>query len=144
MWSSCFIYVFCIYFHIRWCSCRLTLTRQVSRVKEELPTVAEHLSSPLVFSGVRVAQYLGFSVMFCISLLSLCPFYFGHYCLSFVLPNQITHCVSCGHYCLSFVLPYQITPLVSCGHYCLSFVLPYQITPLVYCGHYCLSFVLPY
>jgi hypothetical protein len=25
--------------------------------------------------------------------------------------------VSCGHYCLSFVLPYQITSLVSCGHY---------------------------
>jgi hypothetical protein len=43
-----------IKFHIRWCSCHLTVTRRVSRVKQELLALPEHLSSPQVFSGFAV------------------------------------------------------------------------------------------
>ena len=42
-------------FYIRWCSCRLTVTRQVSQVEQELSTLYEQLSS-LSFFGVRVAR----------------------------------------------------------------------------------------
>ena len=67
-----FIYVICIYlcylylftyigvqhdFNITWCSCRLTVTR-VSHVEDELLTLPEHLSSPPVFSEVRVVGSL--------------------------------------------------------------------------------------
>jgi len=63
-------------------------------VEQELLTLPEHLSSPLVFSGVHVAQSLVFYVEFCRSLhmffffLSLC-------CLSFFdLRLLIAHLVS--------------------------------------------------
>jgi hypothetical protein len=39
------------YFHIRWCSCRLTVTQRVLLVEQNLLTHPEHLSSPSVFSG---------------------------------------------------------------------------------------------
>ena len=61
-------------FHIRWCSCRLTVTLWVSHVEQELLTFLEHLTSPLVFSGVCVAWYLVFCVMFCRSLFVLLSF----------------------------------------------------------------------
>ena len=48
-------------------------------MKQELLTLQEHLSSPHVFSGVRVAQSLAFFVVFC---RSLCVLF-----LSFLLPN---------------------------------------------------------
>ena len=48
-------------------------------MKQELLTLPEHLSSPQVFSGVRVAQSLAFFVVFCRSLFVLF--------LSFLLPN---------------------------------------------------------
>ena len=51
---------------IGWCSCRLTVTRQVSLVEQELPlSPTEHLSSS------PVAQSLSFCVMVCGSLLVL-------------------------------------------------------------------------
>jgi hypothetical protein len=34
------------------------LTRRVSLVEQELPTLPEHLSSPPIFSGVRVTRSL--------------------------------------------------------------------------------------
>jgi hypothetical protein len=58
----------------------------------ELPTLPEHLSSPLVFSGVRIIQSLFLRVMFVDRCLS---FFFGSLC------------------CLSFDLGILITPLVS-------------------------------
>jgi len=71
--GSCFIYVSCIFTytgvqpncHIGWC--RLTVTRQVSLVEQELLTLP-NLSSPSDFSGVRFARSLVFCVMFCRSL----------------------------------------------------------------------------
>ena len=40
------------------------LTQRLPRVEQELPTLPEHLSSPLVFSGVRVTRSLVLCVCF--------------------------------------------------------------------------------
>ena len=85
--GSCFINVF-VYlfthtgvqhgFHVKWCLCRLSVTRWVSLVEQELLTLPEHLSSPPVFNRVRVARSLVLCVMFCRSLFVICSFSFGH------------------------------------------------------------------
>ena len=51
--------------HIRWCYCRLIVTRRVSVVEQELKTLPEHLISHSVFSGAPVAQSLIFYIVFC-------------------------------------------------------------------------------
>jgi hypothetical protein len=53
------------------------LTRRVSLVEQELLTLSEHLSSPPVFSGVRVTRSLVLYVCFVDHCLSFCAFYFG-------------------------------------------------------------------
>ena len=47
------------------------LTQQVPLVEQEIPTLPEHPSTPLVFSGVRVTRSLVLCVMFCRSLFVL-------------------------------------------------------------------------
>jgi hypothetical protein len=54
------------------------LTRRVSLVEQELPTLPEHLSSSTVFSGVRVTRSLVLCVCFVGRCLFFCTFYFGH------------------------------------------------------------------
>jgi hypothetical protein len=54
------------------------LTRRVPLVKQELPTLPGHLSSPLVFSGVRVTRSLVLYVCFVDRCLSFWTFSFGH------------------------------------------------------------------
>jgi len=54
------------------------LTRRVSLVEQELPTLPEHVSSPPVFSGVRVIRSLVSYVYFVDRCLSFCTFSFGH------------------------------------------------------------------
>jgi hypothetical protein len=54
------------------------LTRWVPLVKQELLTFPEHLSSPPVFSGVRVTRSLVLYVCFVDHCLSFCTFSFGH------------------------------------------------------------------
>ena len=93
--GSCFIYLYLFTytgvqhdFHIRWCSCRLSLTvgRRVSLVEQELLTLPEQQSSPPVFSGVRVARAIVFCVVFCRSLfVLLSSFLWSLSCLSFDL-----------------------------------------------------------
>jgi hypothetical protein len=61
-------------------SCRLTVTRWVSLVEQEVLTLPRHLSSLHVFSEVRVARSLVFCVVFCKSLFVL--FSFDH-CIVF-------------------------------------------------------------
>jgi len=74
---------------------RLTAKRRVSLEEQELLTLPEHLSSPPIFSGVRVAQSLGFCVLYCRSIFVLfilviyivCPLIYGFLlplCLSLV------------------------------------------------------------
>jgi hypothetical protein len=59
-------------------SCRLTVTRRVSLMEQELLILLEHICSPPVFSGVRVNRSLVLYVMFCRSLLVILSFSFGH------------------------------------------------------------------
>jgi hypothetical protein len=54
------------------------LTQQVPLVEQELLTLPEHLSSPPVFSGVRVTRSLVLYVCFVDRCLSFCTFSFGH------------------------------------------------------------------
>ena len=54
------------------------LTRRLSLVEHELLTLPEHLSSPPVFSGVRVTRSLVLCVCFVDRYLSFCTFSFGH------------------------------------------------------------------
>ena len=54
------------------------LTRRVSLVEQELLTIPEHMSSPPVFSGVRVTRSLILYVCFVDRCLSFCTFSFGN------------------------------------------------------------------
>jgi len=54
------------------------VTQRVSLVEQELITLPEHLSSPLVFSGVCVTRSLVVYVCFVDRCLSFCTFSFGH------------------------------------------------------------------
>jgi len=65
-------------FHIKWCSCRLTVTRRVSHLEQELLTRPEHLSSPPVFNEVRVARSLFSVYCFVDCCLSFCSFSLWH------------------------------------------------------------------
>jgi hypothetical protein len=70
----------------------IILTRRVSPVEQELLTLPEHLSSPPVFSGVRVSRSLVLYVCFVDRCLSFCTFPFGH-------------CVVCSSSIYEFWLP---------------------------------------
>ena len=76
------------------------LTRRVSIVEQELLTLPEHLSSPPVFSRVRVTRSLVLYVCFVDRCLSFCTFFFDH-------------CVVCSSSIYGFWLPlwYLQTPL---------------------------------
>ena len=54
------------------------LTRRVSLVEQELLTLSQHMSSPPVFSGVRVTRSLVFCVVLCRSLFVLLYFFFWY------------------------------------------------------------------
>jgi hypothetical protein len=54
------------------------LTRRMSLVEKELLTLLEHMSSPPVFSGVRVTRSLVLYVCFVDRCLFFCTFSFGH------------------------------------------------------------------
>jgi hypothetical protein len=75
------------------------LTRRVSLVKQELLTLPEHMSSPPVFSGVRVTRSLVLYVCFLVRCLSFCTFSFDH-------------CVFCSSSIYGFWLPFGIFKLV--------------------------------
>jgi hypothetical protein len=61
------------------------LTRRISLVKQELLTLPEHLSSPLVFSGVHSSCYsiFSFMCMFCRSFFVLLYFFCWPLCCLF-------------------------------------------------------------
>ena len=73
-------------FNIRRCSSRLTVTKRMSLVEQELFIIPERMTSLSGFSGVRVAQFVVFCVVFCRSLfLFLSLFFCPLYCMSFEL-----------------------------------------------------------
>ena len=65
------------------------LTRQVPLVEQELLTLPEHLSSPPVFSGVRVTRSLVLCVCFVDLCLWFCTFSFSFLCCLFFFDIQI-------------------------------------------------------
>jgi hypothetical protein len=95
------------------------LTRRVSLVEHELPTLPEQLSSPPVFSGVRVTRSLVLYVCFVDRCLSFCVFLLA-IVLSVLL--SIGHCVVCSSVfwplcCLFFcLLAIVLCVLLSFGH----------------------------
>ena len=86
------------------------VTPRLSNVEHELTTLPEHLGSPPVFSGVRVARSFVLCVIFCRLLFVLCPFSFGH-CI--FCHSNFSHLVSLG-----FVLLCTITSLQSIRYIC--------------------------
>ena len=71
---------------------KLTVTWRFSVVKQELLTLPEHMNSPPVFSGVRVAR----SLVFCVCLVERCLsfFFWPLFCLSIDVRIMITPLVS--------------------------------------------------
>ena len=69
--------------------CVTRLTRRVPPVEQELLISSEHLSSPPVFSGVRVTLIFCFISMFCRSLFVLLYFFFWPLCCLFYFDIQI-------------------------------------------------------
>jgi hypothetical protein len=69
---------FILWFHHSWLISGFVtrLTRRMSLVEQELPTLPEHLSLPPVFSGVRVTRSLVLYVCFVDRCLSFCTFSF--------------------------------------------------------------------
>ena len=72
---------------VYWCVSRfpcqtmfVSFNRRVSLVEQELLTRPWHLSSPLVYSGLRVARSLVFCAVFCRSLLVLMSFFYWSLC----------------------------------------------------------------
>ena len=108
------------------------LTRRVSLVEQELPTLPEHLSLPPVFSGVRVTWSLVLYVCFVDRCLSFCTFSFGHcvVCSSLIygfwLPLwylQALHiyslwCRSCQMYNTSSIRELLILTINACDPFC--------------------------
>jgi len=76
------------------------LIRRVPVVEQELPTLPEHLSSPLVFSGVRVTRSLVLCVCFVDRCLSFCTFF--------------CHCVVCSSSIYRFWLPLWYLQTLRC------------------------------
>ena len=70
------------FYYLFWC--HLKVTRRVAIVEQELLTLPEHLRSPRLFCGVRVARSLVFCVVFCRSLIGIWFFLWPLYCLSVV------------------------------------------------------------
>ena len=65
---------------MRWCSCRLAVTRRVSHVEQELLTLPDHMSSPAVLSGFSDYSF-GIFKLFFIHLFKSCINTQGVWCV---------------------------------------------------------------
>ena len=86
------------------------------KVEQEIPTLPEHLSSPPVFSVVRVTRSLFLYVCFVDRCLSLCTFFCCPLCCLFffdirilITPQTLLVCMFCRSLCVLF--SYFICPL---------------------------------
>ena len=111
------------------------LTRWVPLVEQELLTLLEHLSSPLVFSGVRVTRSLVLCVMFCRSLFVLFLLAIVFSVLLWFTDSDYLPLVSFGHciVCSSLIYRFWLPPFgIFWSLCCLSFLdIQILITPLV-------------
>ena len=95
------------------------ITWRVQRMEQELPTLPEHLSSPAVFSGIRVARTFVFCAMFCRSLFLLFLLVIASSALQFTVsayPFDIFKLFSLT------LFPPMIIPLYSIQLYVITFV----------------------
>jgi hypothetical protein len=103
------------------------LTRRVPLVEQELLTLPEHMSSPLVFSEVRVTRSLVLYICFVDRCLSFCTFSFGQ-------------CVVCSSSIYGFWLSlwYLQTLLTvwSILYYCMEYIIVFKVwsRPICICG----------
>jgi hypothetical protein len=98
------------YIYINSCLCPLTVTRLILHVELKLPSRLEHLILPRCFSGVRVAPFLIFCVVFCGSMfVRLFPFLWSLCYLSFKLRFLITNLVSSNS---SYNIPVRMLTLL--------------------------------
>ena len=88
-------------------------------MEQELPTLAEHLSSPPVLSGVYVTRSFSFICIFCRSLFLLLFFFFWLLCCLFFFDIWI-----------------PITPLVSSNSSCLLATLHRPLNSTIYCFYH--------
>ena len=87
--------------------------------------IPEHLSSPPVFSGVRVARSLVFSVVFCKSFFVI--FFWPLYCLSsFELRLLINPLVYSDFFVISYRLSAPLICFLSNDRLTLTYLLPVQ------------------
>jgi hypothetical protein len=83
------------------------LTRRVPLVEHELLTLPEHLSSPTVFSGVRVTRSLTLCVCFVDRCLSFCVVFLWSLCCLFFFDIRIlitTLVFSSSSYTVTYIL----------------------------------------
>jgi hypothetical protein len=90
------------------------LTRRVPLVEQELLTLPEHLSSPPVFSGVRVTWSLVLCVCFADRCMSFCTFFFWPLCCLFFFDMQIL--VASLWYLQTLLIEYIKKSLLNCQH----------------------------
>jgi len=90
------------------------LTWQVPLVEQELLTLPEYLSSPPIFSGIRVTRSLVLCVCFVDRCLSFCLFSFGH-------------CFVCSSSIYRFCLPLWYLQTLHSKLYCEKLNFKFQI-----------------
>ena len=93
-------------------------------MEQELLTLPEHLSSPQVFSEIRVTRSLVLYVCFVDRRLSFCTFFFWPLCCLFFFDIRIL-----------------IAPLVSSNSSCINFNNQVFFSCLIVYGRFCYSFI---
>ena len=100
--------------------------RRVPHVEQELHTLTEHLSSPSVFSGVRVTRPLVLYVVFCRLLYVLFSFFFWPLCCLSSLRPLVTPLVSsnlsytyanCYVTKIKYIMHKVHSDICDCGHF---------------------------
>jgi len=93
------------------------LTRRVPLVEQELPTLPEHLSSPPVFSEVRVTRILVLCICFVDRCLSFCRFVLFVLTIVLSVLPLFDHCVVCSSID-GFLLPLWYLQTLLCTKIC--------------------------
>ena len=128
----CFLVAITIYYQAWHLLFYYRLTWRVPLMEKKLLILLEHLSSPLVFSGVRVTRSLVLCVCFCRSLFVLLYFFFWSLCCLFFFDLRIliTPLVSSNSSYLAIVMPESQNIIYNFANY--YFYHGYQLTTMYY------------
>jgi hypothetical protein len=110
-------------------------------VEQELLTLPEHLSSPTVFSGVRITRSLVLCVCFVDRCLTFCPFSFGHCVVRSSVSRLMITVVKdfIQKQIYVFVLFFLVLGILCCLFLCVLFFL---VLGILCCLFLCVLFVL--